>query len=256
MKSQIRLMVLSLGMVAAMGSAAAWAAEKEAQPAAQSGQASLGIRLDTNPLPELLVKHLRLEAGEGLLVSNVLKGSPADAAGIEQDDIIVAFQGNPVKGFGEFVGAVRAAGVGAEVAVEVIHRGERKTVNIKLTSWPKEQNWKYADRPVAGEPRQPGRVFRMNPGQRHWQEIPYGQTPEMRDFFRRFHSIPFEAPGDGFTPPNEPYNEENFGEQLRDLRRQLERLEQQFNESQKQPSPEKTSPDEEKSQSDEPSEYL
>jgi hypothetical protein len=160
--------------------------DNSAAPSSSSGQAGLGIRLDPNPLPELLHKHLQLAADEGLLIANVLTDGPADKAGLEQDDIIVKFQNKPVKDFNGFVEAVRAAGVGASVNLEVVHLGQRKTVTAALAAWPDKQTWKYADRPATVERHQPGRVFRMQPGQRHWQQIP-GQSPDMKDFLQRFY---------------------------------------------------------------------
>ena len=62
------------------------------------------MRLDPEPLPELLVKHLRLEPETGLRVQNVLIGSPADKIGLEQDDLIVALNGKPVRDFEDICG--------------------------------------------------------------------------------------------------------------------------------------------------------
>ena len=43
----------------------------------------LGVKLDPNPLPELLVKHLNLDSDRGLLIKNIQRDSPADKAGLE-----------------------------------------------------------------------------------------------------------------------------------------------------------------------------
>ena len=92
----------------------------------------MGIKLDPIPLPDLLRKHLDLSPDQGIRIINIYRDSPADKAGLERDDIIIGFQGKDLNSNSELVSAVRQAGVGAEVSLEVIHLGQRKTVELKL----------------------------------------------------------------------------------------------------------------------------
>jgi S1-C subfamily serine protease len=75
----------------------------------------IGVMLDAMPLPDLLVKHLNLEPGQGIRIANIHRDSPADKAGLERDDIIIGFEGKNVDDRQQFVDNVRKAGIGTEV---------------------------------------------------------------------------------------------------------------------------------------------
>jgi S1-C subfamily serine protease len=53
----------------------------------------LGIAAQDVPLPRRLVRHHALAADEGVLVTEVVAGSPAQRAGVRDGDLIVAFAG-------------------------------------------------------------------------------------------------------------------------------------------------------------------
>lgn len=147
----------------------------------------LGVRLDPEPLPELLVKHLRLEPETGLRIQNVLVGSPADKIGLEQDDLIVALEGKPVREFEKFVESIRNLDAGKSVELKIIHLGDTKTVKATLeTSKPGHEEWKYALEPEISYSWNPGRVFRMQPGQKNWLEVPMEKLPDVNSYFKKF----------------------------------------------------------------------
>jgi hypothetical protein len=147
----------------------------------------LGVRLNPEPLPELLVKHLRLDPETGLRVQNVILGSPADKLGIEQDDLIVAVNGKPVKGFEEFVETIRGMEAGKSVELKIIHLGESKAVKATLeTSKPGNEEWKYPQEPEISYSWNPGRVFRLQPGQKNWLEVPMEKMPDINSYFKKF----------------------------------------------------------------------
>ncbi len=136
----------------------------------------MGIALDTEPLPELLEKHLRLSPGQGLRIVNVQVDSPGDKAGLERDDIVIGFQGKDVDNHEDFVAAVAKAGAGNEVSLKIIHLGKRKTVKLTLADWEKvsvEAEWKYLSEPEVSVSWRPGRMYRMKPGDLNWHEIPW-----------------------------------------------------------------------------------
>jgi len=160
-------------------------------PAAEDTQrAYIGVRLDTTPLSDLLIKHLRLKPDQGLRIQNVQVGSPADKAGLERDDLIVAFQGNDVTDYNEFVEKIKKAGVDATVNLEIIHLGERKTVNLTLAAFSGEIEWKYPQEPQTSGHWQPGRMFRLKPGDKMWEQIPFEHFPDsnrIKKFFSQQH---------------------------------------------------------------------
>ena len=82
------------------------------------GQAYIGVILQSDPLPKLLTKHLRLKADQGLLIRNVQLDSPADKIGLERDDIIIGFEGSDVTDFEKFRSDIVKAGIGAKVKLD------------------------------------------------------------------------------------------------------------------------------------------
>jgi hypothetical protein len=131
----------------------------------------MGLLLDPAPLPELLTKHLGLSPGQGIRIRNVQRRGSADEAGLERDDIIIGFEDDEVDDNERFVDAVREAGVGAEVSLQIIHLGKRKTVEIKLRAFDGEFDWKYPREPEAVQSWRPGRFFRLKPGEEDWEEM-------------------------------------------------------------------------------------
>jgi len=133
----------------------------------------IGIRMDARPLPELLTKHLRLEEGQGVRKQNVGVGTPADKAGLERDDIIVALNGKPVTDNEEFAQTVQGVGAGNEISLEIIHLGERKSVTLKLASFDEDSEFeaKFPPEPEIVQSWQPGRMFQLQPDAQSWVQI-------------------------------------------------------------------------------------
>ncbi len=148
----------------------------------------LGLVLDGTPLPELLTKHLQLEPEQGVRIANIMIGGPAEKAGLDRDDLIIAFQGTKVTDRERFVDAVRGAGVGTEVTLEVIHLGQRKTVHLKLEAAPEEKNmsWEYPPEPETFTPWHMGRIFKIGPDGRELLEVPFDRIPDLGKGLRRF----------------------------------------------------------------------
>jgi hypothetical protein len=155
-----------------------------AEMAGETTKSYIGVRL--NQVPDVLRKHLKLDDNRGLLIQNIQLGSPADKAGLEKDDIIISWNGQPVTSYQEFVDQVQQAGVGTEITLDVIHNGDVKTIPVTLEPYQKLDSWKYPAGPEGFGRLQPGRVFRLQPDKQNWEQIPFGQVPEMKDYFKRF----------------------------------------------------------------------
>ena len=69
---------------------------------------------------------------EGLRLTGVNAGSPAERAGLTAGDVIVEFGGQTVKDLIEFSNALYAHKPGDEVSVTVMRRGERRQFRVKL----------------------------------------------------------------------------------------------------------------------------
>ena len=138
---------------------------------AKEGDGFIGIRMDTRPLPELLAKHLGLDEDQGIRIQNVGEDTPADKAGLERDDIIIAFEGKKVTDNEQFAEAVQKADAGADVSLEIIHLGQRKAVKLKLGPFTEDFKAKYPPEPELVESWQPGRMFRLQPDLEDWIQI-------------------------------------------------------------------------------------
>jgi Zn-dependent M28 family amino/carboxypeptidase len=68
----------------------------------------------------------------GLRLSGVSAGSPAEVGGLKAGDVIVVFDGKPVKDLYEYSDALYSHKPGDEVDIVVLRNGQRVTVHVKL----------------------------------------------------------------------------------------------------------------------------
>ena len=143
-----------------------------AEPQPPEVRPYIGVLLDSNPLPDLLIIHLGLSPNQGVRIRNVQSGGPADKAGLERDDIIISFQGEKIENFefDKFVDQVQEAGVGTEVSLEIIHQGERKNIKLKLEPIEYKTEPKYPPEPDIIQSWKPGKIFRLKPGDKDWKD--------------------------------------------------------------------------------------
>jgi serine protease Do len=79
-----------------------------------------------------IADSLGLTASRGALVADVVKGGPAEAAGIKVGDVIVEFDGHEVKESTELPTLVAREKIGQEVPVVVMRDGKEETVKITI----------------------------------------------------------------------------------------------------------------------------
>lgn len=121
----------------AMASGAAAAPRRPVPPAppevpSTPTQAWLGVELQD--VDAEMAKALDLSNGEGALVNRVVDDSPAAAAGLQDGDVIVSFDGQRVRDANELTSAVRDAKPGDRAPVVVIRDGGKKTIKVELGS--------------------------------------------------------------------------------------------------------------------------
>jgi len=169
----------------------------------------IGVMLDGMPLPDLLVKHLGLEPGQGIRIANIHRGSPADKAGLERDDIIIGFEGEDVDDHQQFVEDVRKAGIGAEVSLQIIHLGKSKTVTLKLEGLKGDFDLKYPPEPEMVQSWRPGKIFKLKPGEDDWMEVfrdnvfgdkmPSDFDVNIQKFFKEIYTYKHSSDGEDYT---------------------------------------------------------
>jgi serine protease Do len=92
----------------------------------------LGLTIQ-NLTPDL-ARSFGVSETKGVLVANVLKGGPADRAGIKRGDLIVTYEGKPVDNPDAFRNEVAATPVGHTVALTIIREGRSREVEVKVSS--------------------------------------------------------------------------------------------------------------------------
>ena len=99
------------------------------------GGAYLGVELVN--LNEPLRAHFGVPEGSGVLVSNVVDGSPAARAGVQVGDIITRFDGEDVTSSRKLTTMVRKAEAGDPADLEVWRDGKVETVSTTLDERPR-----------------------------------------------------------------------------------------------------------------------
>jgi len=79
-----------------------------------------------------MAEYYGLKDRKGVLVADVFKGDPADAAGIKDKDIILEVNGRKIETSRQLTTMIAGLKVGETAEVEVFRNGKIKTFNIKL----------------------------------------------------------------------------------------------------------------------------
>ena len=82
--------------------------------------------------PEL-AEYYGIDRKKGVLVTQVYPGEPADKGGIRSGDVIVAVDGKAVASSHDLATIIANLPVGKRTAIEIIRKGRKKTVVVKLT---------------------------------------------------------------------------------------------------------------------------
>jgi serine protease Do len=76
--------------------------------------------------------YFGVEDKKGALVMEVFPGDPADKAGIQVKDIIIEVDGRPVSSSRDLTGVIANIGVGDEIDVKVLRKGEAKILTVVI----------------------------------------------------------------------------------------------------------------------------
>ena len=90
-------------------------------------------------LTELLAERFGVKPGEGVLLSQVFPGSPADKAGLRPGDVVMSVNGKKVEDSRDLSRRVALVGPGHKVRLRVLRDGKRKRFYIKLEERDAEQ---------------------------------------------------------------------------------------------------------------------
>ncbi|MEJ2045069.1 MAG: DegQ family serine endoprotease [Reinekea sp.] len=85
-----------------------------------------------------LAHSLGLERAEGALIGRVFEGSPAEKAGIKQDDVLIEFDGKTIHRSSDLPPLVGLVKPGDKVKVKVIRASKEKTLSVEIGTLTKE----------------------------------------------------------------------------------------------------------------------
>jgi serine protease DegQ len=104
----------------------------------QSGGVTRGwIGVEVQDLTPELAESFKRPNTNGALIAGVLKGGPADRAGIKPGDILVAVDGDPVLDSSSMLNLIAALSPGKTASITVIRNGSDKTVKINTGKRPR-----------------------------------------------------------------------------------------------------------------------
>ncbi|WP_297055229.1 DegQ family serine endoprotease [Thermosulfurimonas sp.] len=90
-------------------------------------------------LTPALAEEFGLKSTEGALVAQVMKGSPAAKAGLKRGDVIVSYNGKPVRNSSELRTFVGLTHPGTRVPIGVIREGHRITLEVTIGEFPRAE---------------------------------------------------------------------------------------------------------------------
>jgi Do/DeqQ family serine protease len=79
-----------------------------------------------------LARSAGVEAARGALVADVVKGGPAEKAGLKKNDVVVAVGGRPVGDSSTLRNEVAATPIGQEVKIGVIRGGKKEEFTVRI----------------------------------------------------------------------------------------------------------------------------
>jgi serine protease Do len=90
----------------------------------------LGVGIQN--LSKEMADYYNLDNQEGVLVSQVYEGDPADKAGMEPQDIIVGVNGKKISDTRQLSRMIAETSVGQNITVDVLRNGRKKSLNVVI----------------------------------------------------------------------------------------------------------------------------
>lgn len=94
-------------------------------------QGYIGVGLDE--LNPRAAAHLGIKRDEGVIITQVMPGSPANKAGIEAYDVILEFNGKKISNVMEFMNGVAGSNIGQVSKIKILRDNKERTFDITVT---------------------------------------------------------------------------------------------------------------------------
>jgi hypothetical protein len=158
----------------------------------------LGVQIQD--LSEQLSDYFKLKGGNGVLVSEVVKDSPAEKAGLKAGDIVTKVDDNDIENSGDLTMTIRGYEPESKVSISVIRNGKKK--KLKATLGETESGFHYK----------------------------FGELDELRHLDDTHEMIIKMLPEglEDFELQKFTFDEEKFKQQMEEMRKELEVLKEEM----------------------------
>lgn len=92
----------------------------------------LGVSVDSVPFSAADAKELALPNGGGARITTINPGSAAEKAGIRPNDIVIEFNGQPVRSSDELIAMVIQTKPGVAVPMKIVRNRQMQTLNVTV----------------------------------------------------------------------------------------------------------------------------
>jgi serine protease Do len=138
--------------------------------------ARLGVNVQT--MNQALAESFGLDRANGALVADVTPGSAADKAGLKPGDVVLSFNGRPVRDSAQLAAMVGESNPGDAAKMEIWRKGDKRTLEAKLGT-ASDESAKQASAGSAEEHAQLGLAVRpLTPEERKEADVPGGLVVE------------------------------------------------------------------------------
>jgi serine protease Do len=112
---------------------------KDLLPQLKTGKVVRGwIGVMIQDITSELTKSFGLKNAKGVLVSDVVQGSPADKAGLQRGDVIIQFNGKKVENAHKLSQLAAATHPNTTVDIDLVRKGETKNLNLTVATMPSD----------------------------------------------------------------------------------------------------------------------
>jgi serine protease Do len=86
-----------------------------------------------------------LASADGVIIEEVIDGSPADKAGLEPDDVILMYDGNPVTSSNRFTRMIRRTAPETEVKLQILRDGKPQDITVTIGESRRNNGYYFSD---------------------------------------------------------------------------------------------------------------
>lgn len=128
----LQAVFLNLILIEMVFMAALWAPARANERNSPLDSSSGWLGVSVQDLTPDLAKSLGLKKPMGALIANVVKGGPADKAGIKRGDVVTSFGGKEILGGANLQNEVATSLIGQEVKVTLFRNGKKQTLTVRV----------------------------------------------------------------------------------------------------------------------------